>query len=226
MHHRKGKKILIYFFLLLLVGSINNISLNNLKFEEIKNINVVGLEDSDNTILIQNLKDLNFDNIFLINKNKITNKINSNSLVEKYDVFKRYPSSLDVNIQKTKFFARINSDGKIFLVGSNGKLSKNNLSNLQLPFIFGKPKIKEFLHFKKIIDESKFSYNEIKNFYFFSSKRWDLELKNNIIIKLPNDNTNLALNLALEFLYKEEFKDVKMIDARFENQIILDDRKN
>ena len=35
MHQRKGKKILIYFFLLLLVGSINNIGLSNLKFKEI-----------------------------------------------------------------------------------------------------------------------------------------------------------------------------------------------
>ena len=42
MHQRKGKKILIYFFLLLLVGSINNIGLSNLKFKEIDNINVVG----------------------------------------------------------------------------------------------------------------------------------------------------------------------------------------
>ena len=36
-----------------------------------------------------------------INKNKITNQINSNNLVEKYVVFKRYPSSIDVNIDKT-----------------------------------------------------------------------------------------------------------------------------
>ena len=35
MHQRKGKKILIYFFLLLLVGSINNIGLSNLNFKEI-----------------------------------------------------------------------------------------------------------------------------------------------------------------------------------------------
>ena len=35
MHQQKGKKILIYFFLLLLVGSINNIGLRNLNFKEI-----------------------------------------------------------------------------------------------------------------------------------------------------------------------------------------------
>ena len=44
------------------------------------------------------------------------------------------------------------------------------------------------------------------------------ELKDNTIIKLPNDNVNHALNLALEFL-----DDNNYIDARIENQIILDD---
>ena len=44
MHQRKSKKILIYFFLLFLVGSINNIDINDLKFQSITDINIIGLE--------------------------------------------------------------------------------------------------------------------------------------------------------------------------------------
>ena len=90
--------------------------------------------------------------------------------------------------------------------------------NNQLPFIFGNPKVIEFFYIKEIIDKSKISYSQIKNLYFFPSKRWDLELIDNTIIKLPNDNINLALNLAIEFL-----DDNKFIDARIKNQIILND---
>ena len=223
MHQRKGKKILIYFFLLFIVGSINNISLNNLKLKKINYININGLGENDNAILLQEIKNLNLDNIFSINKNEIINQINSNSLVENYNIFKRYPSSIDVNIKKTKFLARINNNGEIFLVGSNGKLSENNFLSNQLPFIFGDPNIYEFLDFKKTIDQSKISYEEIKNLYFFSSQRWDLELKNNIIIKLSKNYTKESLNLALEFLYSDEFRDVTIIDARIKNQIILND---
>ncbi len=223
MHQRKGKKILIYFFLLFIVGSINNISLNNLKLKKINYININGLGENDNAILLQEIKNLNLDNIFSINKNEIINQINSNSLVENYNIFKRYPSSIDVNIEKTKFLARINNNGKIFLVGSNGKLTENNFSNNQLPFIFGNPNIYRFLDFKKTIDQSKISYEEIKNLYFFSSQRWDLELKNNVIIKLSKNYTKESLNLALEFLYSDEFRDVTIIDARIKNQIILND---
>jgi cell division protein FtsQ len=223
MHQRKGKKILIFFFLLLLVGSINNISLDNLKFREINNINVSGLGDNDNAIILEKIKKLNLENIFLINRKKIANQIDTNSIVENYVVFKRYPSSLNVNINKTKFLARVNISGKIFLVGSNGKLSENKFSNNKLPFIFGNLDIYDFLNFKDIIDKSIISYEEVENLYYFSSKRWDLELKNNVIIKLSKNYSKESLDLALEFLHSNEFRDIKIIDARIKNQIILDD---
>jgi cell division protein FtsQ len=223
MHQRKSKKILLYFFLLFLVGSINNIDINDLKFQSITDINIIGLEDKENSILLKKIKDLNLKSIFLINKNNLINQIESNSLVEKYFIFKKYPSSLNINIEKTNFLARINKNGKIFVLSSNGKLTKNTYSSNQLPFVFGNPDIVEFFNIKKTIDESKISYEEIKNLYFFLSKRWDLELRNNIIIKLSNDNTKDGLKLALEFLHSNEFKDVKIIDARIKNQIILND---
>ena len=226
MQQRKSKKILIYFFLLLVVGSINNINFNDLKLQNVNNINIVGLDIEDKLILLKKIKNFNLDNIFFISKSDLINEIESNSLVEKYFIFKRYPSSIDINIEKTKFLAKINKNGQVFYLGSNGKFTKNDFSNNQLPYIFGSPEVIEFFDIKEVIDKSKITYKEIKNLYFYPSRRWDLELRNNIIIKLPKDNTNLALNLALEFLYKEEFKDVKMIDARIENQIILDDRKN
>jgi len=223
MHQRKSKKILIYVFLLLIVGSINNVSLNNITLKDIDNIKIVGLEEKDNLILLNQIRSLNLSNIFLIDGKKIEKKIVSNNLIENFFIFKRYPSSLDVNIETTKFLARINKNGKKFLVGSNGKLIEDNLSNNQLPFIFGTLDIDEFLKFKKTIDESKISYQEIKNLYFFSSKRWDIELKNNILIKLSKNNTKASLKLVLEFLHGNEFKDIKMIDARITNQIILND---
>jgi len=223
MHQRKSKKILIYFFLLFLVGSINNININNLKFQSVKNINVTGLENEDNSIISKKIKNLKLDNIYLINKKDINTLIESNNLVEKYFIFKKYPSSLNINIDKTSFLARISKNGKIYDLGSNGKLIENKYSNNQLPFVFGNPEIDEFFNIKKIIDESQISFEEIESLYFFLSKRWDLELRNNIIIRLPNDNVKESLKLASEFLHNNEFKDIKIIDVRIKNQIILND---
>jgi cell division protein FtsQ len=223
MHQQKSKKILIYFFLLFLVGSINNININNLKFQSVKNINVTGLENEDNSIISKKIKNLKLDNIYLIDKKDLNTLIESNNLVEKYFIFKKYPSSLNINIDKTSFLARISKNGKIYDLGSNGKIIENKYSNNQLPFVFGNPEIIEFFNIKKIIDESQIPFEEIESLYFFLSKRWDLELRNNIIIKLPNDNIKESLKLASEFLHNNEFKDIKIIDARIKNQIILND---
>ena len=224
MHQRKSKKILIYLFLLFLVGSINNIHINNLNFLSVKEINVTGLENKENTTLSKKIERLlKLDNIYLINKKDLNTLIESNNLVEKYFIFKRYPSSLNINIDKTNFLAKISKNGKIYDLASNGKLIENRHSNRQLPFVFGNPEIVEFFNIKKIIDESQISFEEIESLYFFLSKRWDLKLRNNIIIKLPNDNTKEGLKLVSEFLHNNEFKDIKIIDARIKNQIILND---
>ena len=223
MHQHKGKKILLYFFLLILVGSINNVGFNNLKFQKINFIQVAGLSDEENQSLLKKIENLNLNNIFSINVEKIKHEIELSSLIEKYHISKKYPSSISINIQKTEFLAKINIDGKIFLVGSNGKFTEAEFSKIQLPFIFGNPTIDDFRILKTIIDQSKISYNEIKNFYFFPSKRWDLELKDNTIIKLSDNNIQKSLSLAIKFLHNDKLKDVNVIDARIKNQVILND---
>ena len=223
MHQQKGKKILIYFFLFLMVGSINNTVLTKLQFDRIKNIQISGLNKDQNINLRVNIENLNLKNIFFLRRNEISKIITSNSLVENYEIIKKYPNTLDIKIEKTNFLAKINSDGKIFLVGSNGKLSDLTFSDKDLPFIFGKPEIDEFIKFANTIKKSKFSLSEIKNLYFFPSKRWDLELKNNIILKLSKDHARLSLDQAFEILNDSNFKDIKVVDARIKNQIILND---
>ena len=223
MQVRKSKKILIYFLLLLTVCSINNIALNKISFSNVSNINVLGLGDENNNLLHENIINLKLGNIFFINKQELINLITSNSLVEKYDIFKVYPSSLYIDIKKTEFLARINQNGNNYIIGSNGKLSNNNLYNKDLPFIFGRPKINEFLKLKKTIDISRLKFKEIKNLYYFPIGRWDIELKNNILIKLPDKNINQTLELVFDFLNNDNLNGIKVVDARIKNQIILND---
>ena len=133
MHLPKSKKILIYFFLLTLVSSISNNSFNNLEFGQIQNIKISGLDQKNNQTLLNKVKNLINENIFLINKNEIIKAIDSNTLVERYEVFKKYPSTININVEKTNFFAKINNNGKFFLIGSNGKLTPAEDFNYELP---------------------------------------------------------------------------------------------
>ena len=223
MHLQKSKKSIIYFFLLIMFGSINNINLRNIEINKIKSINIDGFENKESRIITEKIADLRLDNIFFLDGEKIKKILETNPLVEKYNVFKNYPSSIKIFIVKTKFLAKINIDGNTFIVGSNGKLSDNYLDSDELPFIFGKPTVDEFLEFKKIFDKSKFEYDQVKNLYFFPSKRWDIEFKNNKLLKLPEKSVDISLDYLFEFLNDKKFSNIKIIDARIKNQIILDE---
>ena len=208
---------------MILVGSINNIELHNYKILEIRNIDISGLNNLENSELKKKIKNLNLKNILLLKRFELSQIIDSNPIVQNYEVVKIYPSSIDIKIIKTKLLAKLNKDGKTLFLGSNGKLSEYNFSKKSLPFIFGNPDIDDFLNLKNEIDDSKFSYIEFKNFYFFPSGRWDLELKNNILIKLSENKIKDSLDYAFDFIKNNNIDDFRVIDLRVKNQIILND---
>ena len=221
MHQRTSKKIIIYFLLFISLCTVSNIELNNKNFFKIKKINIFGINNIEVSNVKNEINNLNLNNIISLNKNEISNVINSYSIVENYKIFKKYPSTLNIEIIKTNFLAKINYDGKTYIVGSNGRLINEKFKNDHLPYIFGNPETKEFLKLKEKIDLSKFSYDQIKNFYFYPSKRWDLELKDGIRIKLSNLNIVKSLNQSFEFLNLKNLRDIKIIDLRVKNQIII-----
>ena len=165
MHQQKGKKIIIYLSLFLIVGSINNTVLSKIRFDTIKSIQISGLNQNQNTNLLESIKELNLKNIFFLNGVKISKTISSNSLVENYEIFKKYPFALDIKIERTDFLAKINNNGKIFLIGTNGKLSDVKFLDKELPFIFGKPGIDEFIKFTNIIEPVSYTHLTLPTIY-------------------------------------------------------------
>ena len=81
----------------------------------------------------------------------------------------------------------------------------------------------QFLKLKKIIDDSDFNFNDIKNLYYFKSKRWDLETEDGLVVKLPHHQINSSLDILLRFYEQKDFKKIKIIDFRNSNQIIIND---
>ena len=100
MHQRKSKKIFIYFFLLFLFGSINNISFPNSKLLNLNNITVSGLDDKNNRDTKKKLKGLKLNNIFFLNEDEIKKKIEKNPLIESYKILKIYPDTIDIKLKK------------------------------------------------------------------------------------------------------------------------------
>ena len=60
MHQRKSKKFLIYFFLLIIIYNNNNKNFKNLEFQKVRNIEVSGLDENENKLIIS--KNINYLN--------------------------------------------------------------------------------------------------------------------------------------------------------------------
>ena len=224
MHQPKSKKILLYLFFFLFIGTLNNKNFNNLQLPKIKSISVSGLNEKDNYELMNNLNYLKIENLFFLNAEKMSEIFNSNNLIEKYSVFKKYPSEINVKIDKTSFLAQIKKGNENFLLGSNGKLIKTKFLKSDIPIIFGNFDNKNFFDLKRALKESNFFYKEIKNLYFFPSGRWDIETHNGILIKLPKSDIKKSLDLLIIFLNTNTKNEITQIDLRQANKIITNGR--
>ena len=220
---KKNKKILFYIFLFLLIGTLNNKVLNNFEFPKINQIKITGLSDHENLEVSKSLEKYKFNNLFFLDELKIRETINAYNYIERYFVFKEYPSSLNVKIDKTKFLAYVNKDNKTFYLGSNGKLIYVKETLNKLPYIFGDLDVDKFFELLKIIDNSNFNFTDIKNLFFFPSGRWDIETYSGILIKLPKSKIKESINLSTKILKHENFKNTKVLDLRQQNQIIVND---
>ena len=188
---------------------------------KINQIKVYGLNDENNFNISKEFNRLiSQKNLFFIDKNYFTNVLEKNSLVHSFKVKKIYPNTIEVKIKKTKFLAVTNYNGKKFFIGSNGKLINFQTYDKNLPYVFGKVKIKEFIKFTKIIANSKFNFEEISELYFFPSGRWDIKTNKDILIKLPQKNLLKVLNLSYQMTTNENFKNKKIIDLRIYNNVI------
>jgi len=221
MHQRINKKILIYIFLFVLLGSLNNKYLSKIKLPNISHINVTGLNEIENQEIIESLNFFRLKNLYIVKKFEIEKILNENKLIEKYSIFKQYPSTINIKVNKVKFLAKIVKNGKIFYLGSNGKLIDYKNFKKELPIIFGDFRNREFFNLLEVMNDLNFDYSEIKKLYFFNSGRWDIETYSGVLIKLPNDKIKESFELSLRILDDDKFHQIKIIDVRQKNQVVV-----
>jgi cell division protein FtsQ len=217
----KKNKIIIYLLLLFTLSTTNGKFLENQNSysSTINKINIEGLSNVDNLKIFNQLNDLFYKNILLVGKQEIQRVVSKYNIIEEYSVKKIYPSTININIKPTQLIARISNDDQLF-VGANGKLIKDKKNNEILPYIFGKFNSDDFLFLKINIQKSKFIFSEFKTLYFFPSNRWDILTNDDILIKLPQNNTSESLDLAHEIISSNNFKNKTIIDLRIKNHLI------
>ena len=221
MQIRISNKIVFYLFILLLLFTFNNKKLLELNLKKNNNFEITSLSDFNDKDIIKNLSNFKNQNLFILKKEKIIEELNNYKFIEDFYIYKNYPSNLIIQLKKTKFLAVTQKNGSRYFIGSNGNLIKTDSNLDNLPFIFGDIEVEEFLKLKNLIDNSDFNFSEIKNFYYFKSKRWDIETKDGLLVKLPREDLSKSFELLLNIINDDELTNIDNIDLRQHNQIIL-----
>jgi len=228
MHRSIDRKLRLFFYLILFLLLSTQISKNkNIKSNinnKLNSVEVIGLSEENNLKVYEGLKFLLTESIFFINKKELQNILRKNNLIDYFYVRKIYPNLIQVKIKQTDLLAITNQNNKKFYIGSNGKLIPINqitVFNNKLPFVYSKSNYIDFVKLKKIIDKSKFKFEEIESFYYFPSNRWDIKTKDGFLIKLPEQNIAKSLKFAELIIKSKKFEDKKVIDLRISKNIIL-----
>ena len=226
MHQYKDKKknILFIFLIIFSLTSINSQLFVEKKksFYNLQNIEVEGIDGDINLEIEENLNFLKNTNIFFIDRKILKDQINKYNFIENYSILKIYPSKIILKLQQTEFLALTIKNNETFIVGSNGKfINIDKFKNYEdLPIVFGKFSTEEFIAFKNTIYKSDLKYNNIKEIFFYPSGRIDIKSKNNILIKLPIKDLEIAFKIANRVINDNNFNK-NIIDLRIPNQLIL-----
>ena len=160
-------------------------------------------------------------NLIFLKKKDIQKALERNNFIESFNVKKKYPSTLKIKIFEYKPIAILIDKKKKFYI--NNKINEIKFKNFKdyenLPYVFGNRE--EFKIFYKNLEKINFPFNQIKKYTFYGSNRWNLETKNNRIIKLPSENYIESLENFLSIYSKSDFKKFKVFDYRINNQLIL-----
>ena len=227
MHQQIDKKynVIFYVFIFFLFSTINNhyFVKNKNSFLKIKDIHVEGLENSLNLEIRQKLNFLVGKNIFYLDVEILKEKLNSFNYLENYKVSKLFPSILKVELKKTEFLAKTYQENKKYFIGSNKKLIflPNQIESSNLPIVYGKFNSEEFFKLRNYMIENKFNIENITNYYYFPSKRWNIKLIDGTLVKLPMENISSAIKKLTKVINEKINGFNKTIDLRVPNQIIF-----
>ena len=215
------RRILIAALLLTILTTISSqiiINFSKFNLEEINIENNTLVEESDLKSLLNPFYN---KNLISINNNEIGTVLLKNSFIESFKIKKKYPNTLNIVIFEKKPIAILLDKKKKFFISEKIELIEyRKISKFEnLPYVLGNKD--EFKNFYYDLKKIKFPLDKIKKYTFYESKRWDLETKNNVIVKLPSKNYLKSLKNYLELSNKNNFQKYKIFDYRIDNQLIL-----
>ena len=216
------KRFLFGLLMLLLLSTYNiqkNFNLSSILL--IKNVEIENNSILDEKKIKNKLSFAYQTNLFFLNNKSIETKLNELEFIESFKIKKIYPNELKIEIyEKTPVAIIQNKKEKKYFTQNGDLINFVDLGKFSnLPLVFGDGKSFSILY--KNLKEMQFPLNDIKIFYLFESKRWDLLTYKNQTIKLPINDYDSSLKNFINIINLSSFENYKTFDYRIKDQLIL-----
>ena len=220
---KKTVTVLFFFLLIIILTTFNpNNFYSNYKLFKIKQIEVENLKFLENKS-IENyfFNELSGSSLFILDEKKVQKILNDYSFISHLEFKKIFPSKLQIIVHEKEAIAILNDKRDKYYLTRNGEQIKffENQKLKKLPNIFGSQK--NFLEIYSTLIKVNFPIFKIKSFFYFDVGRWDILLKNKMLIKLPVKNFEIGLRNFMDLDKKINSEKYTIFDYRIKDQLIL-----
>ena len=226
---KKLYKIILLLFLFIFLTTYNPSEFYNSyergnSFFKVEKIEIVNNRLIEKNIIEVRLNSILKRNILFIKKNDLEKPLKSLDFLEKIEVKKKYPNTLIIKVYESKPIAILFKKNKKYLLDNLSKLIvfDEKIATVGFPNIYGENAEKYFVNFLSQLEKNNFPKKRIKNYYYFQIGRWDLQLKNDQIIKFPPTKIAQAVQHSIKLLNRKDFANYKVIDLRIHDKIVVE----
>lgn len=187
------------------------------------------IEGQKNTSAEEIISTLNADTgtpIFAIDLKNVKKQLERNPWIKEAVVERRMPSTIYITLLEREAIAIWQINQKLYLIDEEGsKITTKNIDKFEnLPHVVG---IDANLYAKKLIDDiSKFPrlYNKMISAVRYGERRWNLNLQQNITVKMPETDFENALNYLLDLDKEDNLfnQNYKIIDLRDQTKYYIE----
>ncbi len=150
--------------------------------------------------------------------------------IEQVSLRKYFPDKLEIELVEKKPFAVWQNDGQFSVIESDGKIIariagfRHPRSRLaMLPRIVGKGAEKRAPELFELVSSYPSMVSRVSSFVRVADRRWDIQLRNNVIVQLPERREKLALASVMKLDRERQLlsRAIEAVDMRLEDRMVL-----
>jgi cell division protein FtsQ len=165
--------------------------------------------------------------LFLIDADATRTRLLRNAWIAEATVAKLYPDQIEIAVVEKKPFAVWQSRGNFFVIAKDGviidQLTRERVRDSGMPIVVGEGAERRAQDFLAVLDRFPAVRGETVAAVLIAERRWNLRLKNGTDVRLPEEDTDVAL-MRLVALDRDKHilsRDVSMIDMRMPDRVVV-----